>query len=393
MRNFVIDRVKNLEASSTVGLMNLAKQLKAEGHDIINLAGGEPNFNTPGPVIEEAYNAMKSGFTSYVNSTGIPSLKKRIARKLEEENQIQVDEEKGIIVTSSSKLALHMSLFTFAQAGDEVMYLEPAYVSYKPLIELTGAKAVAVPLSYEDNYEVTAEILNAYATQQTKALLICTPNNPTGRVLTVKETDVIANFAKEKDILVISDEIYERIIFDDNKHISIASLPGMSERVITLNGFSKTYAMAGWRLGYIAAAPALIKEIAKVQQHILNCAPSFVQSAAVTALDCEVEVRRMVQEYKDRRDYFVGALNTINGVECRSPEGAFYVMVRIDYKGMDSFELSQYVLEHGKIAAAPGEAFGQGGEKCIRMPFATSMEELEEAVVRLKKIFPNENTL
>lgn len=387
MRNFVVDRVKNVESSSTVGLMNMAKLMKAEGHDIINLAGGEPNFDTPRPVIEEAYSAMKSGFTSYVNSTGIPTLKRRIARKLKEENNIQVDEDKGIIVTSSSKLALHMCLHTFTQSGDEVIYLEPAYVSYKPLIELAGAKAIAVPLCYEDNYSVTTEILNAYATPKTKAILICSPNNPTGRVLSAQETQIIADFAKKKDILVISDEIYERIIFDDNKHISIASLPEMSERVLTLNGFSKTYAMAGWRLGYIAGAPTLVREIAKVQQHILNCAPSFVQSAAVVALDCEMEVQRMVQEYEERRDYFVNALNKIKGMECRSPEGAFYVMVRIDYLEMDSFELSRYVLEHGKIAAAPGEAFGQGGEKCIRMPFATSMDELEETIRRLNKIF------
>lgn len=387
MREFTVGRVKNLQPSPTVGLMNLAKQLKSEGHDVINLAGGEPDFNTPKVVIETAYQSMNEGFTSYVNSSGIPSLKKRIAKKLKEENNITVDDETGIMVTASSKLALHMSLFTFAQEGDEVMFLEPAYVSYGPLIEMTGAKAVAVPLRYEDNYAVTKEALKAYASSKTKALLICSPNNPTGRVLTDQEIQIIAEFAIEMDILILSDEIYERIIFDENKHISIASLPDMENRTLTLNGFSKTYAMAGWRLGYIAGAPNLIKDIMKVQMQILNCATSFVQSAAVTALDCEKDVLMMVNAYRERRDYFVKALNTIKGFECRYPEGAFYVMVRIDYKGMDSYELSKFVLEQAKIAAAPGEVFGKGGEKCIRMPFATSMENLEETVDRLKKLF------
>ncbi|NMM62419.1 pyridoxal phosphate-dependent aminotransferase [Clostridium sp. P21] len=386
MRDFISSRVRNLEPSPTVGLMSLVKKLKSEGHDIINLAGGEPNFNTPDRIIEQAYKDMKAGFTSYVQSTGIPALRKKIAEKLKRENNIEVDAEKGIIVTASAKLALYISLFTLLEEGDEALYLEPAYVSYRPMIEMTGAKAVGVPLDYSDNYKITEEKLLKYVTPKTKILLICSPNNPTGRVNTEEELEILVKFAKEHDILIFSDEIYERIIFDNNKHISPASYKEIKDRVITLNGFSKAYAMAGWRLGYVAAAPELIKEMTKVQQHLINCATSFVQSAAVVAFDCEDEVLKMASEYETRRNYFVKALNEIPGVECRYPEGAFYVMVRIDYKGMDSFKLSSYILENAKVAAAPGEAFGRGGEKCIRMPFATSMENLEEVVKRLKKV-------
>lgn len=386
MRNFISSRVRNLEPSPTVGLMSLVKKLKSEGHDIINLAGGEPNFNTPDRIIEQAHKDMKAGFTSYVQSTGIPALRNKIAEKLKRENNIEVDAEKGIIVTASAKLALYISLFTLLEEGDEALYLEPAYVSYKPMIEMTGAKAIAVPLDYEDNYKITEEKLLKYVSPKTKILLMCSPNNPTGRVTTEEELKVLVKFAKEHDILIFSDEIYERIIFDNNKHISPASYKEIKDRVITLNGFSKAYAMAGWRLGYVAAAPEFVKEMTKVQQHILNCATSFVQSAAVVAFDCEDEVLEMASEYEKRRNYFVEALNAIPGVECRYPEGAFYVMVRIDYKDMNSFELSEYILENAKVAAAPGEAFGKGGAKCIRMPFATSMEDLEKVVERLREV-------
>lgn len=386
MRDFISKRVRELQPSATVGLMSLVKQLKSEGQDIINLAGGEPNFKTPDRIIEQAYADMKAGFTSYVQSQGIPRLRQRIAEKLQKENHIAIDADTGIIVTASAKLALFIALFTCLQEGDEALYFEPAYVSYKPMIEMTGAKAVGIPLSYDDNYKITEEKILSCVTANTKLLLLCSPNNPTGRVYTAEELQSIVKVARKYDLLIFSDEIYERIIFDGNRHISPASMPEAADRVVTLNGFSKAFAMAGWRLGYVAAPPVLIREMAKVQQHILNCATSFVQSAAVTAFDCEDEVVAMTSEYARRRDYFVKALNEIPGITCRYPEGAFYVMVRIDYKGMDSLQLSEYILKQAKVAAAPGAAFGRGGEKCIRMPFATSMENLEKVVERLKRV-------
>lgn len=385
MRDFVSNRVKGLEESPTVALMGLIKKLRSEGHDVINLAGGEPNFNTPQRIIDEAYRSMNDGFTSYVQSEGIPALRRKISEKLFHENNINIDPEKGIIVTASTKLALHISLLTFLEQGDEVLYFEPAWVSYKPLIEITGANAVPIPLRYEENFEITEEILQSYTNAKTKALLINSPNNPTGRVCTEKEIYAIVRHVRKHDLLVMSDEIYEKIIFDNNKHNSLGSYKEICDKVITLNGFSKSYAMAGWRLGYAAAAPHLIKEMLKVQQHIVTCATSFVQSAGVTAFECEDEVRAMTEEYKRRRDFVVQALNTIPGVECRYPEGAFYVFPRISYKNMNSFELSKYILENAKVAVAPGEVFGGGGSNCIRMPFAASMEDLQKAVEQIRK--------
>ena len=259
-------------------------------------------------------------------------------------------------------------------------------MSYKPIIELTGAKAVGIPLAYEDNYLIRKNEIEKFVTPQTKAIVLCSPNNPTGRVCQAEELQAIAEVACERDLLIFSDEIYERIIFDDFKHISPASLPDLKDRVVTLNGFSKAHAMAGWRLGYVAAAPDLMRQMAKVQQHILNCATSFVQSAALTALDCEADVSRMCQEYAERRQYFVQALNEIPCITCRAPQGAFYVLPQIDYRGMDSLALSEYLLKEGHVAAAPGDAFGRGAENCIRMPFATSMEVLLQTVRRLQRI-------
>lgn len=385
MRDFISQRVKELQPSATVRLMSLAKQMKEEGQDIINLAGGEPDFKTPSPIIERAYTDMKAGFTSYIQSQGLPELRRKLAQKLQVENHIDAVQE-GILVTASTKLALFIGLFTCLQAGDEALYFEPAYVSYKPIIELTGAKAIGIPLSYEDNYQIRKSEIERFITPQTKAIILCSPNNPTGRVCQADELKAIAEVACERDLLIFSDEIYERIIFSGFKHISPASLPELKGRVITLNGFSKAYAMAGWRLGYVAADPDLLRQMAKVQQHILNCATSFVQSAALTALDCEADVSRMCREYDERCRYFVQALNEIPCVTCRAPQGAFYVLPRIDYRGMDSLALSEYLLTEGRVAAAPGDAFGRGAENCIRMPFAASMEVLQETVRRLQRI-------
>lgn len=238
MRDFISQRVKELQPSATVRLMSLAKQMKEEGQDIINLAGGEPDFKTPSPIIERAYTDMKAGFTSYIQSQGLPELRRKLAQKLQVENHIDAVPE-GILVTASTKLALFIGLFTCLQAGDEALYFEPAYVSYKPIIELTGAKAIGIPLSYEDNYQIRKSEIERFITPQTKAIILCSPNNPTGRVCQADELKAIAEVACERDLLIFSDEIYERIIFSGFKHISPASLPELKGRVITLNGFQK----------------------------------------------------------------------------------------------------------------------------------------------------------
>ncbi|HYF84427.1 MAG TPA: pyridoxal phosphate-dependent aminotransferase [Clostridia bacterium] len=387
MKNFVSSKVLNLQPSATVSISDKARKLRQAGFDIINLAGGEPDFDTPRKVVDEAVKSINIGYTHYVDSKGIIDLRKKIAEKLYSENNIEIDYENGIIVTASAKYALFLALFTFINIGDEVLVFDPSWVSYKPLIEMSGGVPVPVPLNYKSNFAITEESLLKYVTPKTKALILNSPNNPTGRVVSRDEMSAIVSFIQRHDILLISDEIYEKIIFDSNKHISPGSFSKIKDKVITVNGFSKAFAMTGWRLGYLAAHPELIKEVLKVQQHTLTCAGSFIQQAAVHAFSCEKEVMDMTEEYSRRRDFFVKVLNEIHGVECRYPQGAFYVFPNIDYKGMDSIELCSYIIENAKVAATPGSAFGAGGDKCIRMSFATEMENLEKAVERLSKIF------
>lgn len=387
MKNYTSSRIRDLKPSPTVALSDKARKLRQEGYNVINLAGGEPDFDTPKKVVEEAFDSIRNGFTHYVASQGIPSLRQRVAKKLWEENNISIDPESGLIVTPSAKFSLYISLFTFLQEGDEVLVFDPSWVSYKPLIKMTGAKPVPVPLEYEEGFKITYEKLLKYASDKTKMMIINSPNNPTGRVLSEEEIEILKNFVLKHDILVISDEIYEKIIYDNKKHISLGSYKDIKDNVITINGFSKGYAMTGWRIGYAAGAPNLIKEMLKVQQHTVTCTSSFVQSAAVKAFECEKEVLLMTKEYEKRRNFIVKELNNISCIDCKHPEGAFYIYPQIDYKNMDSYELSNYILEKAKVAATPGDAFGSGGGKCIRMSFATSMENLEKAIERINKIF------
>lgn len=387
MKSYTSSRIKELKPSPTVALSDKARKLRQEGYDVINLAGGEPDFDTPRKVIEEAFNSINDGFTHYVSSQGIPSLRQRIAKKLYDENDISIDPENGLIVTPSAKFSLYISLFAFLQDGDEVLVFDPSWVSYKPLIQMTGATPIPVPLEYDENFKITEEKLLKYVSHKTKMLIINSPNNPTGRVLSQEEIHVLKEFISGHDILVISDEIYEKIIYDNNKHVSLGSYKEISDRVITINGFSKGYAMTGWRIGYAAGTSDLMKEMIKVQQHTVTCTASFVQSAAVKAFECKEEVALMAKEYERRRNFIVKALNSIPCINCEYPEGAFYIYPQIDYKNMDSYQLSNYILENAKVAATPGDAFGRGGEKCIRISFATSMENLHKAVERIYKIF------
>jgi aspartate/methionine/tyrosine aminotransferase len=386
MKHYVSPRVLNLQPSGTIVMAAKARKLLQEGHDIVNLAGGDPNFNTPQRIIDDAVRSLSNGNTHYVDSRGIADLRKKIAEKLYTENKIEVDHDAGIIVTAGAKYALFLAFFTFLDFGDEVLVLDPSYVSYKPLIEMSGGIPVPVTLDYKFNYEITEEKLSKHITAKTKLILINSPNNPTGRVMSQNEINALINCMLKHDMLMISDEIYEKIIFDGNKHISPGSFDVIKDRVVTINGYSKSCAMAGWRLGYLASHPTLIKEVLKVQQHTVACAGSFIQQAAVHAFECEREVHEMIEQYRKRREVFVKALNEVPGVECKSPEGAFYVFPRIEYQEMNSTELCNHILENAKVSTTPGDAFGTGGDKCIRMSFANSMEDLEKAVERISKI-------
>ena len=292
----------------------------------------------------------------------------------------------------SAKFAIYLALTSFLNEGDEVMVLDPSWVSYKALVQLAGATPVSVPLSYDTGYTVTEEILARHVTAKTRMIILNTPNNPTGRVLTDAENKVLVDFIKKHDILAVSDEIYEAIVFDNNKHVALASFPEIRNNVITVNGFSKSHAMTGWRIGYLAAENSLIQEMLKVQMHVVTCAASFVQAAAITAFECGAEVVDMRNEYARRRDYLVKELNTIPGFDCRMPQGTFYAFPRVDYMGMDSEQLTAFILERAQVLVTPGSAYGQGADRTLRISFATSIENIEEAIRRLKKVFVKEDS-
>lgn len=378
--------VHGVEGSTTVAISDRARQLQQEGIDVINLGSGDPDFDTPQHIQEAAIEVMKSGFTHYVDSKGTPQLRKAVAEKYRREEGLSYDPNSEIIATASGKVALYIALATLVEPGDEVLILEPAWVSYRPIIQLLNGIPVGVPLQFENNFLITDTIMERYVTKKTKAIIVNSPNNPTGRVLSIFELESIKRIAERYDLWVLTDDIYEKIIYDGHVHQTLAALPGMRERTIVINGMSKAYAMTGWRLGYLAGPASIVEEILKVQQHLITCAASFTQVAGVAALeggyDC---IHTMVAEYDMRRRAITAALNRIPGINCPLPEGAFYFFPRVDYKGMNSFELAKYLLDVAHVAVTPGIAFGESGEGCIRLTYAISLANLQEAVKRIEQ--------
>lgn len=386
MNRYLSSRVQSIQASPLVSLMNKGKRLRAEGQNVLGFGGGEPDFDTPGRISEAAIRDLKSGDTHYVESLGQDSLRKRIAQKLEEENGMLVDWKTQIIVTPGAKMAIFLVLSSILNPGDEVMIFEPAWVTYRQGVEWNGGKVTGVPLSREDHFHITREKLEHAYSPATKAMIVTNPCNPTGRVLTEEEVQTIADFVEKHHILVIADEIYERLVYDGRRHISLGTIDKIKDYVITVNGCSKSFAMPGWRVGYIAAHPELIRQVLKLVQNTFTCIPGFVSQGAREAFECKEEVETMRKEYERRRNYIVSSLDQLPHVSCYLPEGAFYIMPHFDLDSMDSFGVANFLLEKCQIMAAPGDVFGAGGEKSVRMSYACSMEMLEEAVARLKKV-------
>jgi len=379
-------RVTAIAPSPTVAVSDRARQLKAAGRDVIDLGGGDPDFPTPMHIVQAAADAMEAGDTHYVASAGIIELRREIARKLREENGVEYSTEE-IVVTPGGKPAVYSAIMTLIDEGDEVLVLDPGWVSYVPEIMLAQGTPVNVPLSADDNFAITDERIRPYITARTRAVILCTPNNPTGRVATRTELDVLAKLAQEFNLIVFSDEIYEKLIYDGRTHISIASLPGMRERTVTLNGFSKAYAMTGWRLGFLAAPAPIVKQMLKLYSHSLTCAASFSQRGAVAALSGPQDaIHQMVEAYDRRRHFVTEGLNAIPGVRCALPEGAFYALPDIRGTGLSSAECAELLLEQGGIAVTPGSAFGPAGEGFIRLSYATSDDLLHDAIRRIGEV-------
>jgi len=380
--------VEGIEPSVTAAMMQKGRELARAGKEVINLAGGEPDFKTPQHIVDVAFAAIQSGDTHYPPSFGTPELLDAIVAKLDRENQVKVAPSQ-ILVTPGAKWALYAALAVLLNPGDEALLLDPSWVSYAPMVELQRAVPVRVPLSSTDNFTITAEAIEEKITPHSRLIMVNSPNNPTGRVLRAEEMDAIAQVAIKHDLWVISDEIYEHVIFDDHKHVSFATLPEMAERTIVINGFSKGYAMTGWRLGWLAAPPRVAALARTFQTQSVTSAASFTMTAGVAALNGPQEcVREMTAAYDARRRFVLDAMEEIPGIECPPVEGAFYVFPRFTQTEKTSLEISSILIEDALIATTPGIAFGEAGEGHVRFSIATDMRDLERMVDRLALIVP-----
>jgi len=385
---FASARVRDATPSPTLVVSEKARQLKARGIDVVDLGGGDPDFITPEHVRRAASDAMNAGDTHYVAGSGTPAFRGAIARKLKHDNGIVVDPDTGVFVTPGGKFSLFLAAQAFIEPGVDVMVLEPAWVSYVPIVELSGGRAIHVGLDPDTNFAITRDILEAHVTPATRIIMLNTPNNPTGRVVTRPELDAVSGFVLDHDLMVWTDEMYEKIIYDGARHLSVATTPGLADRTLTFNGLSKAYAMTGWRLGYVAGAPEFISQMAKINSHTVTCATSFAQAGGTAALEGAQEfIGEMVTAWDRRRHFVTSELNRVKGLRTKLVEGAFYAFVDAREIDPDSVRLADRILDEVHVGVVPGVAFGEAGEGHLRLSFATSDDALKKAIDRLQSLF------
>lgn len=374
------NKIKNIKPSGIRKFFDIAGTMEG----VISLGVGEPDFNTPWVIRKAAINVLERKHIVYGPNKGLAPLRKAITDKIKSKHGIEYDPDKEIIVTVGGSEAIDLALRGIIDPGDEVLVVEPCFVCYAPLIELAGGVAVPVPTRLENNFKLTVEDLKDKITPRTKMLILPFPNNPTGAVMTREDLEPIAELLRSTDIMVLSDEIYSELTYG-RKHFSIIELEDMRERTIYVNGFSKAYAMTGWRLGYVSAPEPIITQISKIHQYGIMCSPYISQNAAIEALtSCDKEVTKMVDEYNIRRKYLVSEFNRL-GLTCFDPEGAFYVFPCIKSTGLTSDEFCERLLYEEKVAAVPGSAFGASGEGYMRISYAYSLKHLMEAMSRIEK--------
>lgn len=363
--------------------------IAAEMEDVISLGVGEPDFVTPWSIRESCVYGLEQGYTSYTANRGLLELREEICALQKRNFNIDYDPKTNVLVTVGVSEALDIAMRAILTSGDEILIPEPCYVSYKACASLAGAVPVAVPAKIENNFSITPADLEAHVTDKTKALLIGYPNNPTGAILTKEQLIDIAKFAQEHDLIVISDEIYGDLTYGGERHVCFAGLPGMKDRTILLNGFSKAYAMTGWRIGYAMSNPAIISAMTKIHQYTMLCAPITAQIAAVEALrHGEKYMKKMVSEYDKRRRLIYDGL-TNAGLKCFEPKGAFYIFPDITSTGLTSEEFAEQLLMKEHVALVPGTAFGQCGEGYVRCSYATSVAKISEAIARIEHFVQN----
>lgn len=379
-------RMNNLLPSASIGMAETVSYLKSKGIEIIDMSWGEPDFPTPVHIISAAKEAMDMGETKYTSSRGISRLRTAISEKLERENNVTYSPNDEIIAVPGCKKAILYAFLTFLDHNDEVLIPEPCWLSYADQIAMAGGAFIPVPSLPGKNFKVTGDEIVQRLTDRTKIILINNPTNPTGSFWTREDLETIAEIVIEMDLIVISDDIYEKILFEGKQYINIASIPGMKERTIVINGFSKSYCMTGFRIGYAASSKSIISEMLKVQQHSATCASSVSQAAAVAALEGEQSfVLDMVGEYEKRRDLFVERINNIPGLSCVRPDGTFYAFVDIRDMNMSSNEAAKYMLEKYGIATVSGSSYGKSGEGFLRFSLTRDIGKIEEALHRMEK--------
>ena len=372
--------VETIKPSGIRKFFDIVSEMK----DAISLGVGEPDFDTPWHIRDEGIYALSKGKTFYTSNAGLKELREEICNYLKRTQNIQYNPLKEVIVTVGGSEAIDIGLRAIVNAGDEVIIPQPAYVSYEPCTILAGAKPVIINLKAENEFRLTAEELENAITDKTKVLILPFPNNPTGAIMEREDLEKIAEVIKKHDIYVMSDEIYSELTYK-GEHVSIASIEGMQERTILINGFSKAYAMTGWRLGYACGPEAIIKQMTKIHQFAIMCAPTTSQYAAVEALrNGDDDVKMMRQAYNQRRRFLLNAFKEMN-LECFEPFGAFYVFPCIKEFGMTSEEFATRFLEEERVAAVPGNAFGESGEGYLRISYAYSLDNLKIAMERFKR--------
>ena len=380
MRNAISKKIEGIQPSGIRKFFDVVSEMP----DAISLGVGEPDFDTPYSVREEGIYALEKGRTFYTSNAGLKELRQEISRYLMRKYSLDYDADDEIMVTVGGSEAIDVALRCMVDPGDEVLIPTPCYVSYLPCAIMADAVPKVIELKAENQFKLTRQELIDSITDKTKILILAFPNNPTGAIMTKEELEELVPVIIEHDLFVISDEIYSELTYD-NKHCSIASLPGMKERTVTINGFSKAFAMTGWRLGYACAPKEIMKQMIKLHQFAIMCAPTNSQFAAVEALrNCDDDVDRMVEAYNQRRRFLLNSFKEM-GIDCFEPFGAFYVFPSIAKFGMTSDEFANRLLREQKLAVVPGTAFGECGEGFVRISYAYSIENLKQGMDRIRK--------
>lgn len=380
----IAQRMSRLGTETAFEVLVKAKKLEAEGKDIVHLEIGEPDFDTPKNIVKAGKDALDSGFTHYGPSPGLPQAREAVAEYIERTRPGVECSPDEVVITPGAKPIMFYAMMATVDEGDEVIYPNPGFPIYESVIDFLGARPVALPLRESNEFRLSIDDLEERITPKTRMLILNSPQNPTGGILTEKDLEEIAELAVKHDLIVFSDEIYSRITYDGFEHTSILKFPGMKERTILLDGFSKTYAMTGWRLGYGVMPSSIASLVAKLQTNCTSCTSSFTQMAGVEALSGPQEdAEKMIEQFRKRRDVIVDGLNQIPGFRCHRPQGAFYVFPNIEATGRSSAFMADYLLNEAGVACLSGTAFGAHGEGFIRFSYANSIENIEKALERI----------